>query len=291
MRLKWSMSRIASHTCDGSAAGRLARLRCRRRGLVRRLFALVQHPLQLALEAAPVVQPGQLVALALMEQRGVVRIDPRKAVGECPTGGRWHVAVQLQRADRAAVAQDGHDQPVQPLHPFRLHFQPVHATMQKLQRRIGQSRIDYLQLVGALRVRLATHDALHIRAVDRPFGQDHTSCRGEFGQRKDQAVVECVDIAVVGERRHRLEQARMHVRHRGLRLHRRGRAVGVVGSHGHPARQNGVRFGGLVLGHQRSRHRRLWASGGACVAVPQTVSPIGSIGRRIEDFSRQAAVR
>ena len=57
------------------------------------------------------------------------------------------------------------------------------------------------------------------------------------------------------------------------------------------ARRPGVLLEGFVSGHARSRHRRLWASFGACLALPRTVSPMGHIGRRAAAFSRPVTHR
>ncbi len=122
--------------------------------------------LQVPLEGAAVVQAGELVAFTLVHQRGVVGVDPGEAVEQRTTRAGWRGTLQLQRADRATLAQDRHDQQMGiVVADGRLHFQPLDATTQREPRRIVGCRNECPQVAAAVLVGRAVNDALQLVAA------------------------------------------------------------------------------------------------------------------------------
>jgi len=104
----------------------------------------------------------------------------------------------------------------------------------------GLHRLDVIAAVGADG---ATHQALGRGAgLSGALVQRHRARAGELGQRKREALVQRVDVAVVGELRHRIEQPLVPQRAERVRTRRgivrcrlvgegRGAACGHGGAH------------------------------------------------------------
>ena len=203
MRLKWSMSKYRQPYLRWPARPRPTRARRGGRA-VRRGAGPAEQALQVALERAAVVQAGELVAFALVEQRDVVGVDARK-----PSASGWHhrAAPRLRAARRPApglrkgsAATAGACQ----RRRARLAALLVHAPPHRGQHGVGLIA-PHITATGRAR-RRALHHAFQSAALRRAFAQHRGAGRRQFGEREREAVIERIDVAMVGERRHRIEQ-------------------------------------------------------------------------------------
>jgi hypothetical protein len=226
----------------------------------RALALQLEQPLQPLFEAAAVVESRELVALAFVQQGDVVAIDAGETFHH-----RAHIVQRIfrfehQRADGRVLALDGDHEPAGTvLGHVGDCFECFHRAHDGVDGIAVPTGIDGLDDEAAARLARADDDRVHgMLQAFAALAQRDAADRDELGQRQHHAMVQRVDVAVMGELRHGSEQA-------GLRQ-RAGEGV-PRSFHGGAFRATGLRrYGQLTrTDHSLPRAGRATAAGPMCV--------------------------